>query len=303
MANTVLETINIANNTFKNWLDKTNDAINVLKNQAVTVTTTANGDGVTGNGFVTGVLGATTLTATTLRGGTVNSAANLAISSNVTITSAYMNVVANTIIYANSSVAVASFGGNTTVTNSTFQSTLFNVFSNVYISGSVHTLVGNVSVANTTGGNVAIYVDNTNKRLGVKNAAPSHTLSVNGDAYIGGNLTFANTTANTASLVSGRVAGNSSAIFSVDTFSTSLFRSGEYIINIVDNVAPASFQTSKVLVMHDGTSAYITEYAVLQNNGILGSFSADISASDVRIRCTAAVSNVTVKFLGTMVAI
>ncbi len=45
-------------------------------------------------------------------------------------------------------------------------------------------------------------------------------------------------------------------------------------------------RSSELLVLHNGTNAHITEYAVLETNGKLGDLVADISGSDVRLNVT-----------------
>jgi hypothetical protein len=71
------------------------------------------------------------------------------------------------------------------------------------------------------------------------------------------------------------------AVTNVDTFAVSAYRSGRYIIQITQGT---NYQMSEFRIIHDGTTTYITEYAVLETNGELGNFTADISGADVRIR-------------------
>lgn len=293
MANTVLDTVDVTTNRFRDWITKTNDAITVLRNQGVTVSNTVNGDTVNGNGFVTGILGATTLTAGTLRGGTVNSAANLAITSNVNFTAAYVNVAANTYIYSNSSIAAVTFIGNSTVTNTTFNSTLYNVNSNVALIGSLHTITGNVNVDAGS-----FYVDSVNNRVGIGTTTPNTALVVVGNAAISGTIL---TTYTTESSNSATVSGTSQV--AIDTFASASFRSAKYTLSITDNVNATTFQTSEVLVMHDGTNAYLTEYAVLRSNSSVATMAADISGGNVRLLMTPVSSNNTVKFARTLVVV
>lgn len=294
MANTALDTIDVETNTFRNWVDKTNEAIEVLRNQAVTVTLTSTGDTVTGNGFVVGTLGANVMAASTLRGGSVDASANLNIISNTNITAAYVNVVANTLIYANSTVAVAVFGGNSTATNTTFNSRYFNINSNVALTGSSHTATGNFNFDNGV-----LFVDGTNNRIGVNTINPGTDVTVNGSVSISSTLTVGNTQLKSNSVV----LTNTLTQTAIDSFATSSFRAGKYIISITDNDAAAGFQTSEVLIMQDGTNAYVTEYAVLRNGSNLGTFAADVSAGNARLLFTPAVGNSTIKILRTLVGV
>ncbi len=293
MANTALDTIDVATNTFRNWVDKTNEAIQVLRNQAVTTSLTSDGDVVVGNGFVIGLLGANTLTATTIRGGSANSTSNLAIISNTNINAAYVNVVANTLIYSNSTIAAVVFGGNTIATNTTFNSTYFNVNSNVAINGASHTVAGNVNVDSGT-----LFVDATNNRVGINTATPNTQLAVNGSIAMSGSLSVAGVFMSSNSVV---LAGTAQAV--IDTFPVATYRSGKYTISITDGTSPAVFQTSEALIMHDGTNSFITEYAVLRNGGTLGTFASDVSGGNARLLFTPSVANSTVKFSKTLLVV
>lgn len=76
--------------TFDQWLTQTNEVLFAMSENAVTVDATANGATVIGNGSVQGSLSITNLSANTIRGGTVENAANVfvisAMHSNNTIT-------------------------------------------------------------------------------------------------------------------------------------------------------------------------------------------------------------------------
>ena len=66
----------------------------------------------------------------------------------------------------------------------------------------------------------------------------------------------------------------------VDTFAVATYRAGRYILQITQG---GNYQVSEFAVIHDGTTTYITEYSVLETNGPLGDFTADVSAGNVRI--------------------
>jgi hypothetical protein len=293
MANTALDTIDVATNTFRNWIDKTNEAIEVLRSQAVTVTSTAGGDTVTGNGFVVGILGANTLTATTIRGGTANSSTNLAIITNTNINAAYVNVVANTLIYSNSTVAAAIFGGNSVATNTTFNSTTFTVNSNVAINGTSHTVSGNLSVDSGV-----LFVDATNNRVGINTSAPNTSVTVNGSVLVTGSLTLAG-----IQYLANSITLSSTSLAVIDTFPVASYRSGKYLVSITDDTSPATFQASEILVMQDGSSSYLTEYAVVRTGSSLGSFTTDVSGGNARLMFTPTVANSTIKISRTLLGV
>jgi hypothetical protein len=66
----------------------------------------------------------------------------------------------------------------------------------------------------------------------------------------------------------------------IDTFPIATYRAGRYIIQITQG---SSYQVSEFRVIHDGTTTYLTEYAVLETVGELCVFTADINSGDVRI--------------------
>jgi hypothetical protein len=283
MANTALDTIDIPTNSFRNWIEKTNEAITVLRNQAVTVANTADGDVVTGNGFVFGTLGANTITATTLRGGSANSSSNLAIITNTNINAAYVNVVANTLIYSNSTVAAAVFGGNNVATNTTFNSTFLNMNSNLAIIGSAHNIGGNVNFDTGT-----LFVDAVNNRIGINDMAPAKALTINGAGSFSGDLTYQGIT------ISGNsVATSGTGQATIDEFDSTVYRTAKYTISITSGTS--DYQSSEILVMHDGSSSYLTEYAVLRSGSNLGTFVADVSGGNVRLLFTPTVASSTIK--------
>src|ERR1700722_2476994 len=82
------------NNLFLDWLTATNQMINLLATDTVTANSAANGSQTTGNGFVTGTFGATTLVGNSIGGGWVGVSANLYLTSNL--------ICQNTVINATS---------------------------------------------------------------------------------------------------------------------------------------------------------------------------------------------------------
>jgi len=104
---TTISLVNTAADTFQVWVNKTNEMANAFTQVALTAAATVDGDDVTGNSYVIGILGANTLAANTLRGG------NVSTSSNLTITS---NLVFNTgNLYVNTDSGAFLYVGNSTV--------------------------------------------------------------------------------------------------------------------------------------------------------------------------------------------
>ncbi len=78
----------------------------------------------------------------------------------------------------------------------------------------------------------------------------------------------------------------------LDTFDTTIYRTAKYLVQLANNT---SYQSSEVLVMHDGSQVYATEYAQLKTNLTLGTLDADISGGLVRLMVNPSYSNVTAK--------
>ena len=99
--------INTAAHTYQDWVDKTNEIANAVTQECVTINAAANGSLSTGKGFVEGTFGSRTAVANTLRGGTVETAAVLTISTNVAFTGS--NLTMGSVTINSSDVVVNGF--------------------------------------------------------------------------------------------------------------------------------------------------------------------------------------------------
>lgn len=209
-----------ANDTPEDLVSSVNSIISTLATEIVTVNAAASGGLTTGNGYVSGIFGASVLVGGELRGGAVNASANLVLSSNITATNVLIAI------------------GNT--------------------------------VVNTT----SITAENLN----VNNA--NITLFTTGKLDIGNSemqaITFTT---------------NASANQIWDQFNKTNYRSAEYLLSMEDP-AGAQYQLMKILVIHDGTSAYLTEYAIVTTNNVIGTVNTVISGSNVQMLVSPGMSNV-----------
>jgi len=86
----------------------------------------------------------------------------------------------------------------------------------------------------------------------------------------------------------------------IDTFSGTSYRSGKYIIQVDDN--SGNYETREALVVHDGTSAYITEFAIVYTGaGLLGDASVNMNGNNVELTYTANSAGTTVKVISTYI--
>jgi len=84
-----------------------------------------------------------------------------------------------------------------------------------------------------------------------------------------------------SSYTSGYITTNAQA--NLDTYSASAYRTAKYIIQIVDGT---KIHVEEILVFHDGTNVYLTEYAIATSQGELGTFDAALGGGTVTVSFT-----------------
>jgi len=86
----------------------------------------------------------------------------------------------------------------------------------------------------------------------------------------------------------------SSAAVVVDSFVKTTYRSAEYTFTATVTTGTTHYVMGRILVIHNGTSAYNTQYAILSTNANddLVDFTADVSGSNVRLLAQATSGNV-----------
>jgi hypothetical protein len=202
---------------------------------------------------------ATTLATLGLRGGNVQTSNTLWLNSNVSVNAGFTfiagNVVANT--------TVLQVGANVQLnTSSVF---LGNSTANAIMNTSA-VIVGN-AVVNSS----AFSVSGSNIVLGANN--------VKFDQVIVRPITIS-------------TSGLSAQV--IDAIAIATYRSSEYTLTIKDNDAN-NYQISKILLIHDGSAAYVTEYGILRSNSAMGVFSTGSNATHFTLTYTPVSSNTTIK--------
>jgi hypothetical protein len=86
----------------------------------------------------------------------------------------------------------------------------------------------------------------------------------------------------------------------VDSWGIGDYRSAKYIVQMTNN-ANSTYQTSEVILLHDGVDTYISEYGVLKSLNSLGSIDSDINSGSVRLKVTPINSNTTIKVVRTSI--
>ena len=80
------------------------------------------------------------------------------------------------------------------------------------------------------------------------------------------------------------VDSTSSATIVLDSFPTSRFDTAEYLIQAKNTVNPSWVHSTKLLVVHDGTNTYVSEFSSIQTVKSLGTFTAEINAGNVELK-------------------
>jgi hypothetical protein len=218
--------------------------------------------------------------------------------------------------------------GNSTVVTSINSSTIStaNLVVTGYITGAFST---SGSLIPTTTGTIDIGSSaNTYRSVYTVNTFVSNVYALTSNVNFGSNTIFnSNTTINGTNTnitcnttINGTITVNTAAQFitttftasgtaaqNFDTFDKTKFRSVDYFIQLSDTADPLAFQSTRILVIQDGTNApLITEYGTLVTKTTLGQFVGDISGSagaEVRLRITPTVATVTGKFLRTVMVV
>lgn len=301
MAKTVNQIV-IATDTFSSLITRTNQVISALGTEILTANSSNDGANTTGNTNLIGIFSSNTVAVgNSLRGGTVNAAANLEVSSNVSFTGANASFAANVNLTnsATSINAVAMYitgptltiSSNTTLSgNVVLSGTQIAASANAVYTGAnttVQSLNFNITSNNTTfsGNNVNLssanlVIGSAVTITGVVNATAN--VSVAADLFYG---TRMRTTG-----VSNTDLGSSTGS-AIEVASWPIAWTSADIFTRVGNTT--STRASKILVVSSGNTAYMTEYAVLASptTANLGLYSLSANTTDVILRFTPQVAN------------
>lgn len=138
------------------------------------------------------------------------------------------------------------------------------------------------------------------------------SLSIGQDVATNAAVTFGSIATGAITLDSGTGELNTSTqavtvntVTTVDSFDKTVYRTAKYLVQVSQG---SKYTTSEVLLAHDGTTSYLSEYAVIELGGtvIPLTVSTSISASNVLLRVTitdAASTSATVKVARTLIAV
>jgi hypothetical protein len=79
----------------------------------------------------------------------------------------------------------------------------------------------------------------------------------------------------------------------IDTFKSNAYRTAKYIVSM--SHATLGYHATEVLLVHDGTTVYMTEYGTIYTSSSLGTLDASILTGNVRLTVTPTNTNTTIK--------
>ena len=249
---------------------------------------------------------------------TTNSIYLVANGGNVTIGGLYILLTAN-VINVNSGAfyynGVSTFTGNTFFKSNTTFTVLSLTGNNSDVTVLANTtntfVVGNTTFANSVNIRGTANVNQLNV-YGSANIAGN--LRVEGNVVVGGSFAYGNVSFDDINVgnrlilnsISHQFANsyiftNSTAAANIDTVSASTYRSFEYTIQLSDTTVTPNpyYHMTKLIILHDGTTPYITEYQTLFNLVTLGSFNVLINGGNLALQLTPTTANVVAKFIRT----
>lgn len=133
-------------------------------------------------------------------------------------------------------------------------------------------------------------------------------ISTSNSATVSNNVTVGNTLSvttlinvgNAAAIQSNSVSYSNAVVGQtvVDSFSATTYRTAKYVIEVKN--ATTGYMAEELLLTHDGTTVFITEYSVVNTIATFCTFDADISSGSVRLLATPT-TNATFKVARTMI--
>jgi len=156
--------------------------------------------------------------------------------------------------------------------------------------------------SNTAVGNAAITGKFTANSLSVSNGTTSVAIPAPSSAAINNNNYYLNANGTWSYIPTNNGAATivSAGPYIVDSFPMSSWNSAEYLLSVRDNGAN-SLVTTKILITHDTSTAYTSEYGTITTNSSIGVFSANSNTSHVILNFVPSVSSANVKFARTLV--
>ena len=254
-------TVTVANtantNTFDYWRNRTNELAYAMTTQAVTV----NSNIAVGNAGISGSFSFG------------NSSANSIVSpSSISVSNTITSVSVNL-----SNIIIGNASSNVTV-NTTSVSILNTLLSNSSLK------IGTATV-NAVINSSALAISNSTANINI--TVPNTAQISGGNYYLNANGSWAGVSSSSSN---GSITTSSTSVATLDSFAISSYYGAEYLVQANNS---SGYHLTKLLVMHDGVTGYITEYGTILSSSSLGTFSATISSGNVAVQFTPAASTTT----------
>jgi len=226
---------------------------------------------------------------------------NTTITGNLTVNGSSVTVESTTTSVADSLIELAK--GNTT--NDTLDIGIYGNYNDGLSDGGASEFTGLFRDA----------TDSTWKLFDGLEVEPTSTVNVSGTNYALADLTLGDLNATTltttdsiafngvSNISTGSVTTTSTSATNLDTFAIGVYRSAQYIVSISDATG-SDYQSTELMVIHDGTTPSISQYGTVLTDGELATFAVDINSGSLRVRITPASNNSTVfKFKRTLIVV
>ena len=174
---------------------------------------------------------------------------------------------------------ITDASGNTSLGSGTLTG---NVIGNVTGNADTATTATNVTVSANNSNNETVYPVFVDGVSGAQGAETDTGLTYNPSSNV---LTVGTLDVGSSNISSGTHTFTASAGTAVTADSTAIGSANaiEYTIYISNST---NIQSQKVLIMDNGTTAYISEFSVMSNPNLIATFSADVNGGNVRLRAT-----------------
>jgi len=87
----------------------------------------------------------------------------------------------------------------------------------------------------------------------------------------------------------------------LDSWDKDVYLSAKYIVQIKSTTNPNKVQTSEVLLVHNGSSTFSTEYAIVAISNTIATISSDIDSGLVRLKVTPSITGTKITALRTTI--
>ncbi len=205
-------------------------------------------------------------------------------------------------VFNNNATSVAAFASATTLqfAGSGTGARTISVATNATGGASTLTFGGAVTgnilkINSVAAGTVSLTSDVTTGTVNIYAGTTTGTINIGTTGATGSTVKTGTTTVVNDQLyiTSNETAGITTTPTAVSSFATATYRSAKFTVQVECTAGTdvGKYQVSEILLLQDGTTATLTDYAVIRTGNNLVTFTADISAPNARLLATATAGN------------